>query len=128
MKDFVFLTPKGASTTESSPDLGEDIKEFSPKVKNMLVGLINEQVSTGSDQPGGYSPETDKDAIVGGKNINKNAGDGPTDQDSGYTSGKDVNEDENLPVNDELDDEDELIGASLPLNNNDDFLDEIQEE
>ena len=87
---------------------GMFIKEFSPKVKNMLVGLINEQVSTGSDQPGGYSPETDKDAIVGGKNINKNAGDGPTDQDSGYTSGKDVNEDENLPVNDELDDEDEL--------------------
>ena len=33
MEDFVFLTPKGASTTESSPDLGEDIKEFSPKIE-----------------------------------------------------------------------------------------------
>ncbi len=87
---------------------GMFIKEFSPKVKNMLVGLINEQVSAGNDQPGGYSPETDKDALGDGKNINKNAGGGPTNQDSGYTPDKDVNEDENLPVNDELEDEDEL--------------------
>ncbi|MCL5406926.1 MAG: single-stranded DNA-binding protein [Patescibacteria group bacterium] len=33
MEDFVFLTPKGVSGTESSPNLGEDIKEFSPSIE-----------------------------------------------------------------------------------------------
>jgi hypothetical protein len=40
------------------------IKEFSPKIKSMLASVINEEgVSVGSDQPGGYNPETDQDAI-----------------------------------------------------------------
>jgi len=52
-------------------------KEFTPKVKDMLNELIEEQVSTGSDQPGGYAPETDKDKIQGGEDINDGSGDGP---------------------------------------------------
>lgn len=33
MEDFVFLTPKGTGGTESTPDLGEDTKEFSPSIE-----------------------------------------------------------------------------------------------
>lgn len=31
MEDFVFLTPKGANSTEPSPDLGEEVEEINPK-------------------------------------------------------------------------------------------------
>ena len=54
------------------------LKEFSPKIKSMLHEVINKEVSSG---------------IEGGTNINKNTGDGPTDQDGGFTPGKDVKED-----------------------------------
>ena len=50
------------------------LKEFSPKIKSMLAAVINEEgVSTGSDQPGGYSPEEDQDAI--GADTSKSAED-----------------------------------------------------
>jgi hypothetical protein len=71
------------------------IKEFSPQIKNMLSAVINEEVSTGSDQPGGYNPEEDKDALGDGTNINKGTGAGPIET---YPEGKDVNEEEDLPV------------------------------
>jgi hypothetical protein len=74
------------------------IKEFSPQIKNMLSAVINEEVSTGSDQPGGYNPEEDQDAMGDGTNINKKAGAGPIET---YPEGKDVNEEEALPVDDE---------------------------
>jgi hypothetical protein len=80
------------------------IKEFSPQIKNMLSAVINEEVSTGNDQPGGYSPEEDQDAIEGGKNINKKAGAGPVET---YPEGKDVKEGEELPVDDPFGKEDD---------------------
>jgi hypothetical protein len=40
------------------------IREFSPRIRSALASLINEgEVSTGSDQPGGYNPDADKDAV-----------------------------------------------------------------
>lgn len=73
------------------------IKEFSPRIKSALASLINEDgISTGSDQPGGYSPETDKDAIGAGVPAGQSSedmldkGDGP----------EKIQEDDDLPIDD----------------------------
>ena len=63
------------------------VKEFSPAVKSVLNDIITEGISVGSAQPDGYEPQADKDAIMQGKNINKDAGDGPDDQDGGFNKG-----------------------------------------
>ncbi len=52
------------------------LKEFSAPVKSMLSDLINEQTSTGSDQPGGYNQNADQDAVEG-TDINDGTGKGP---------------------------------------------------
>lgn len=88
------------------------IREFSPRIKSALASLINEEgVSTGSDQPGGYSPETDKDAVgatvPAGQNSDdmSDKGDGP----------EKIQEEDDLPVDDkeepvlEADDEEDEI-------------------
>jgi hypothetical protein len=49
------------------------IQDFSPKVKNILSNMLNEEVSTGSDQPSGYSPEEDKGSL--GSHPNKDLAD-----------------------------------------------------
>lgn len=73
------------------------IKEFSPRIKSALASLINEDgVSTGSDQPGGYNPEEDQDAVgatvpAGQTSDNLSLeGDGP----------EKIQEDDDLPVDD----------------------------
>jgi hypothetical protein len=99
------------------------IKEFSPQIKNMLSAVINEEISPGSDQPGGYNPEEDQDAMGDGTNINKKAGAGPIET---YPEGKDVNEEEALPIDgeDELgkkpEDEFEGMDAGVPAIEDDD--------
>ena len=93
---------------------GMFMTEFSPKIKNMLTNLINEQVSAGSDQPGGYGEDVDKDAIVGGTDINK----------SGKGS-KDIKEEEELDI-DGIEDEDSL-DEELDLEDEDGDLEDIDE-
>jgi len=102
------------------------IKEFSPQIKNMLSAVINEEVSTGNDQPGGYNPEEDQDAMGDGTNINKGTGAGPVET---YPEGKDVNEEEALPVDDddEIKLDDEIPEAEIPPIEADDDDKELDE-
>lgn len=74
------------------------IKEFSPRIQTALASLISEDgVSTGSDQPGGYNPETDQDAVGATVPAGQNSedmsdkGDGP----------EKIQEEDELPVEDE---------------------------
>ncbi len=92
--------------TEAAQKRASDmfIQEFSGPLKNLLSDVINENVSTGSDQPLGYNPEEDKDAIVGGKDINDGTGDGPENlQENDSDVSDDENEEEVVEENDELD-------------------------
>jgi hypothetical protein len=96
------------------------IKEFSPKIKSALASLINEDgVSTGSDQPGGYNPETDQDAVGAAVPAGQNSedmlkkGDGPEkiqEEDDLEVDAEKVaeEEDEEEPVLEAEDDEEEL--------------------
>lgn len=77
------------------------IKEFAPKIKSALASLINEEVSTGDDQPTGYNPEEDKDAIGASVPPGQSAED-PSKQGDGPK----IQEEDDLEVDD---DEDELI-------------------
>lgn len=72
------------------------IKEFSPRIKSALASLINEEVSTGSDQPGGYNPEEDQDAI--GATVP--AGQSSEDMSDKGDGPEKIKEEEDLPVDD----------------------------
>lgn len=92
------------------------IREFSPAVKSLLAEVINEEVSTGNDQPGGYNPEADQDAIVDVSAGDVNAkGKGPTD-DSVHTVAEKVREGEDFPTDEENPDEEvfELGEPEIP--------------
>lgn len=103
------------------------LKEFSPAVKQMLSNVINEAASTGSDQPGGYAPETDQDKIQGGTDINDGTGDGPeklkeeddlpTDDDDQQMDLDNLGEEGSIPPpsdDDELGLDDEPVVEELP--------------
>jgi len=75
------------------------LQEFSGPMKSMLSDIINEQASTGSDQPGGYAQDADKDAIASGKDINDGTGDGPDNLQEGDT---DIVGDDENPEDQEL--------------------------
>lgn len=101
MSNFIKSSIADANTLVSVAEeraKGMFIKEFSPQVKSILAATLREEVSAGNDQPGGYEPEKDKDAIVGGSNINKNAGDGPVVT---YPKGTDVKEGEDFDFDDQ---------------------------
>lgn len=70
------------------------IKEFAPGIKAMLSDVINENVSTGNDNPSGYNPEEDQDAINSGTDINDGTGDGPEKLQETDTEIPDENQDE----------------------------------
>jgi len=83
------------------------IKEFSPKIKSMLASVINEEgVSTGSDQPGGYSPEKDQDALGDGTDINTK-GAGPDNLAEEDELDVDGTEDQPVVESDDMDADDE---------------------
>ena len=91
------------------------IKEFSPKIKSMLASVINESdtVSTGADQPGGYSPEEDQDAIgadtsTSAEDINKK-GAGPDNLAEEDELDVDAEEEPVMEAEDEEEEEDEAI-------------------
>jgi hypothetical protein len=93
------------------------IREFSPAVKSLLAEVINEEVSTGNDQPGGYEPEADQDALVDVSAGDVNAkGKGPWQADASNTLAQKVKEGEDLPTDDENPDEEvfELGEPEIP--------------
>lgn len=106
-------------------------KEFSPKIKQLLSAVINEAgtaaggTSTGSDQPGGYNPEEDQDAVGGAvasgqenPNINNQTGDGPQVT---YPAANDVKEGSNLDAEEDSEESvDEAEDADMSAEKDDD--------